>query len=82
MLRGSVCDYAILGSALRETAKKRNSLDVLLRYEKILDDIRNSNIMREFWKKYQRDFDYASKIPFDDVCDTVLKILSMSNQAV
>jgi predicted nucleotidyltransferase component of viral defense system len=82
MLRGSGCDYTVLRSALEETAKKRNSFDVLPRHEKILDDIRNSGTMREFWKKYQRDFDYASKISFDDVCDTVLQIMSMINQTV
>jgi predicted nucleotidyltransferase component of viral defense system len=79
MLRGSGCDYAVLRSALEETVKKRSSLDVLPQYEKILDDIRNSSTMREFWGKYQRDFDYVSTISFDDVCDTVLQVMSMSN---
>jgi predicted nucleotidyltransferase component of viral defense system len=80
MLRGSGCDYAVLRSSLEETAKKRSSLDVLPQYEKILDDIRKNSAMQEFWKKYQRDFDYASKISFDAVCDTVLQIMSMGNQ--
>jgi hypothetical protein len=81
MLRGSGCDYAVLRSALEETSKKRSSLDVLPQYEKILDDIRNSGIMREFWEKYQRDFNYAREISYDDICDTVFQIMSMSNQA-
>ena len=31
--------------------------------------------MQEQWRKYQQEFDYASDIPFDDTCDTVVRIM-------
>jgi predicted nucleotidyltransferase component of viral defense system len=75
-LRGFGVDRAVLRSALEETAKNRGSLDVLPRHEKIVGDVRNSADMREFWSRYQRDFSYANTISFDDICDTVLHVMS------
>lgn len=41
----------------------------------IITEIRGSDTLRGFWKKYQRDFDYAKDISFDDVCDTAQRIM-------
>ena len=76
-LRESECDPAILKSALAETAKKRGSLSVLGQYESIIDDIRNNSRMQNFWSNYQKEFDYAKDINFDETCDMVLKIMDL-----
>lgn len=40
-------------------------------YPYIIAEIRASEQLRSFWKKYQRDFDYTKDISFDDACDAV-----------
>ena len=74
-LRGSECDPVILKTALEETAKKRGSVSVLGQFESIVDSIRNSSEMQNFWTNYQKEFDYAKDISFDETCDVVLRIL-------
>ncbi len=75
-LRGSECDPEILKAALEETAKKRGSLSVLGRYESIIADIRNNSGMQNFWANYQKGFDYAKDISFEETCDAVFSIIN------
>ena len=60
---------------LERTADKRGSRKVLEIYPDIIAEIRTSEQLRGFWKKYQRDFDYAKAISFDDACDTIQRIM-------
>ena len=32
--------------------------------------------MQTFWTKYQKEFDYAKDVSFDETCHMVLKIIS------
>ena len=75
-LRGIECNIKTLREALERTADKRNSRRALTIYSDIIAEIRESDTLRVFWKKYQRDFDYAKDISFDDICDTVERIMS------
>lgn len=76
-LRGSECDPATLKSALAETAKKRGSLSILGQYESIVESIRKDSGMQTFWTNYQKEFDYAKDVSFDDTCDMVLRIMKI-----
>lgn len=64
-----------LKAALNATAQKRGSSEVLKSYHKIMDTVRNSEIMQKQWKNYQKDFEYAMDIIFEDVCDAVVQIM-------
>lgn len=79
-MHGAACNTNTLVQALKRTADKRGSRGVLACYPDILAEIRASEVLRGFWKKYQRDFDYAKEISFDDVCDTIQCILSSMNE--
>ena len=74
-LRGAECNAKMLLQALERTANKRGSRKVLEVYPDIIAEIRASEQLQGFWKKYQRDFDYAKDISFDDACDTVQRIM-------
>jgi predicted nucleotidyltransferase component of viral defense system len=74
-LHGLEWNPEILKTALEETAKKRGSLSVLGQYESIVVSIRNSSEMQNFWSNYQKEFDYAKDISFEETCDMVLKIM-------
>ena len=65
-----------LKDALAATCKRRGSAEVIKGYIQIMERVKNSAIMQEQWKKYQKEFDYASDIAFEDTCDTVISVLN------
>jgi predicted nucleotidyltransferase component of viral defense system len=75
-LRQKECNLRSLKKALEETAKKRGSIDILKDHQSILRNIRDSNVLQVFWKKYQKDFNYAKEITFSEVCDSIEKIIN------
>lgn len=76
-LQGNNCDEKVLKQALEQTSRKRGSSHVLENYADIIEEIKNDGQMQAFWKKYQKDFDYAKDISFDDVCNSVLRIMDL-----
>ena len=74
-LRYSNIDISTLKAALGATAEKRGSKRILEDYHKIMDTVKNSEIMRKQWDNYRKDFEYASDIAFGDVCDVVVKLM-------
>jgi len=76
-LRKSECDFGILKAALEETTKKRGSTSVIVRYESIIADVSNNSSMQNFWANYQKEFEYAKDIAFDETCDAILKIMNL-----
>lgn len=66
-----------LKAALDATSKKRGSTEVLKNYKNIIKVARNSDVMVKQWKTYQKDFEYAVDISFDDVCDAVVQMMDL-----
>ncbi|MCM1237375.1 MAG: nucleotidyl transferase AbiEii/AbiGii toxin family protein [Ruminococcus flavefaciens] len=76
-LQGNNCDEKVLKQALEQTSRKRGSSHVLENYADIIEEIKNDGQMQAFWKKYQKDFDYAKDISFDDACNSILRIMDL-----
>lgn len=74
-LRGTECNKNILAQALKRTTDKRGSSKVLKQYHEIIAEVRTSEQLQDFWKRYQRDYEYARNIPFTDTCDIIERIL-------
>lgn len=74
-LQGDRCNKEILKQALNQTSKKRGSGHVLEKYPDIIEQIRANEQMQAFWKKYQKNFDYAKDISFDDTCNSIEQIM-------
>ena len=68
-------DLPSLKEALAATCKKRDSAETIKGYKQIMDQVKNSAVMQEQWSRYQKEFDYASDIPFEDTCDTVISVM-------
>lgn len=64
-----------LKKALNATTEKRGSSTVIKKYRSIMDTVRHSEVMQEQWKNYQKDFEYATDIAFEDVCDVVVELM-------
>ena len=74
-LRGAEYNIPTLRQALDETVDKRGSRTILAQYGDIIGSIRENPQMRGFWEQYQKDFDYAKGIAFDDACVSVWRIM-------
>lgn len=74
-LRGNECNIETLRQALERTTEKRGSKKILTDYLTIIEEIRNSDTLQGFWRRYQKDFDYAGDISFEDVCDTIQQLM-------
>lgn len=68
---GLEIDKATLAAALTATARKRGSEQVLVLYERTIDEIRISPLMREQWERYQGKNNYAAGIVWDDVISDI-----------
>lgn len=64
-----------LKMALNATTQKRGSSAIVKDYRRIINTVRNSEIMHKQWNNYQKDFEYATEITFEDACDTVVKLM-------
>lgn len=64
-----------LKAALTATADKRGSTAVLKKYHSIMNMVKNSDVMQKQWRNYQKDFEYAEDISFEDTCDTVVNLM-------
>ncbi len=64
----------LLREAIVVTSEKRSSIQIIKNYKHIIEIIRDSNVMNQRWKNYQKDFDYAKDIEFEEVCDAVFEI--------
>ena len=74
-LRGDTCNKKILLLALERTTSKRGSSKILEDYPDIIAKIRTSEQLRNLWAKYQRTYEYAKGIAFDDTCDVIQQVM-------
>lgn len=75
-LQYSNINFDRLKDALSATTEKRGSSIVVKDYRRIVNAVKNSEVMQQQWNNYQKDFDYAADIAFKDVCDAVVKLMS------
>jgi predicted nucleotidyltransferase component of viral defense system len=75
-LRGDTCNKKMLLLALEKTTNKRGSSKILEDYPDIIAEIRTSEQLRNLWAKYQRTYEYAKGIAFDDTCDVIQQVMN------
>lgn len=60
---------------MNATTEKRGSSEVVKTYHSIMDTVKSSEVMQKQWKNYQKDFEYATDIAFEDACDVVVELM-------
>ena len=65
----------VFKKALLSTFETCGTLELLQRVREILDGIAQSEVQKEYWRRYQREFPYARDIPFEDAVLSVRKLL-------
>jgi hypothetical protein len=59
---------------LRPVCSSRGSSDVVSNIDLILDEVESSRDLADLWGKYQRKFDYATGIGWNDVMRAVREL--------
>ncbi|MGL4484978.1 MAG: nucleotidyl transferase AbiEii/AbiGii toxin family protein [Anaerovoracaceae bacterium] len=76
-------DYNILRDALIRTAEKRDSTDAIINFTMItLQDLKESEKMNRNWKNFQRKFEFAQNISFDNVILALERLYNHVNMDV
>lgn len=57
--------------------EKRSLTEVVKYYRKIMNAVRNSEVMQKQWYNYQKDFEYATDIVFEETCDAVVQLMDL-----
>lgn len=64
-------NHDTLSRAFHATSEKRGSLHLLSDTGLILNEIRDNPEMQRLWKNYQRKYEYASSISWEQVMDAI-----------
>ena len=74
-LKKEKIDYKILKEAIKRTASKRESLEIMKDYREIIEDIRSDLYLKDLWILYLNENKYIGDLNFDKVVD-VISIIS------
>ncbi|MCD8312377.1 MAG: nucleotidyl transferase AbiEii/AbiGii toxin family protein [Firmicutes bacterium] len=69
-------DRNILKEAFAATAKKRGTEHIAINYKDIIETVAQSSAMKNQWIRYQKEFDYAKDIRFEDTNEAVLDLMN------
>ena len=69
-------DNQILKEAFAATVKKRGTEHIVVNYEEIIETVESSTVMNNQWTRYQKEFDYAKDISFENTCKTVNELIA------
>lgn len=75
-LQSENIDNDVLADSLLATTKKRGTKHIISNYSEIIETVKNSSVMKNQWMRYQKEFEYAKDIQFEDTCEVIEKILS------
>ncbi len=67
-------DMALLQRAIKATANKRDTAEVLDNAKSVIEIIKNDEEMQSRWFLYQKDFNYAKNISWNEVIAAIEKI--------
>lgn len=68
---GAILDVEDLKKAFTATCRKRGTAEQIPNGWKVMDSIRWDKGMEDLWHRYQKKFDYAADIPWDQVMDSI-----------
>ena len=68
-------DNATLKEAFVNTSEKRGSIGLVPDMDLILKEVAESTTLIDHWKNYQRKFDYAADIFWEDIMDSVRSLV-------
>lgn len=74
-LKTNEIDLENLRAAFMATSEKRGSTELMKQFREIMRAVKKSDVMKQRWTNYGKDYDYAAGIEFEDTCDAVVTIM-------
>lgn len=74
-LRQESIDLETLKYALETTTKKRGTAEIIKQYKNVISVVLKSDVMNNQWDDYRKDFDYATEVSFNEVCNAVVVLM-------
>ena len=71
-------DNQILKEAFAATVKKRGTEHIVTNYKEIIETVIKSSAMKDQWTRYQKEFDYAKDIRFEDTCMAAIDLIDIT----
>lgn len=71
-------DNQILKEAFAATVKKRGTEHIVTNYKEIIETVLKSSAMKDQWARYQKEFDYAKDIQFEDTCRAAIDLIDIT----
>lgn len=68
-------DMNIFKVAIKNAFTKRNSFEYLNDYEKIINSIKDSEMIKKLWQTYSNKYKYANNINIEEILDVLLIVI-------
>lgn len=72
-------NFKMLETAINATAKLRGTDYLLPKYQEIIQEVSNSKVLAERWKKYSLANAYSQEISYQETCDAALDLIQQAN---
>ena len=67
-------DYETLNEAIKATFKNRETIDMLDKKDRILNEVINDEEIKNLWKNYQKEYPYAKSITWLEIKESLISI--------
>jgi len=67
-------DYETLNEAIKATFKNRETIDMLDKKDRILNEVINDEEIKNLWKNYQKEYPYAKSITWLEINESLINI--------
>ena len=67
-------NFNTLKDAIYSTAEHRNTINIIKDWQKIIEQLNNSNIMKKQWERYKKDNFYAKAIKYEDLIESLKQV--------
>jgi len=77
-MQGAEINIDTIKSALKATAKHRNSVEAIENAELILEVISDDNGLKDLWRNYQKKYAYAVEIDYNEVLKAIEELCKLA----
>ena len=78
LMQQTPIDHKVLHDAFMATSMKRNTTDMLPRFDSILEEVKTDPAMQDMWNKYRRDNFFVGELTWDEVNESVRKLKTVA----
>ena len=78
LMQQATIDHKILHDAFMATSIKRNTTDMLPRFDSILEEVKTDPAMQDMWNKYRRDNFFVGELTWEEVNESLRKLKTVA----